>query len=267
MKLGCIGYGNMATAIISGYLKSGKITPEDIYVYDSNQEKMRFASSLKINTCSSIKQILERSEVVLLSVKPVNFTELLGEISFYKPKNTTFISIAAGISIERIQKLLGQSTPVIRAMPNTSLMVGFGTTAICNNGLVGDEIMDFVKQIFSSSGTVYELAEEEFDNVLNLNGSSPAYIYYFTKIIVDYVSQNSNIPYDTCLKMFCDMLVGSSKMMQNTDIALDELIQMVSSPNGTTVAALDAFKVEGFQQAVEKGLYACVNRAKEIGKE
>lgn len=266
MKLGCIGYGNMATAILGGVLSSEMLTANDIFVYELSEEKQKNIADKGMNCASSINELLVQSSVILLSVKPNNFPEILDEIKKSNNKSQSFISIAAGISIKKIQSSLGEKAPIIRAMPNTPLLVGAGTTALCHNDFVTKEIFDFAKQLFASSGSVYELPESDFNNVINLNGSSPAFDYYFTKIIVDYVTENSNIPPSVALSMFCDTLVGSAKMMTKTGLSLDELITMVSSPNGTTIAAIEAFKATGFEKSLQTGLAACVKRAEELGK-
>lgn len=266
MKLGCIGYGNMATAILGGVISSEMIAPSDIYVYEVSEQKSKSITDKNMNCVSSISELIESSAIILLSVKPNNFPDVLTEIATKNLIKHTFISIAAGITIQTIESYLSSSTAIIRAMPNTPLLVGAGTTAICHNSVVTKDALNFANKLFLSSGTVYELPESEFNNVLNLNGSTPAFDYYFTKTIVDYVTENSKIPLDVALKMFCDTLVGSAKMMTETGLSLDELITMVSSPNGTTVAALEMFKATGFEQSIHSGLSACVKRAEELGK-
>lgn len=267
MKLGCIGYGNMASAILGGLIAQGDFPPENIFVYDPVAEKLEAAKQRGMHAVASIEEAAEQSDVILLAVKPISFTEILGKLVPFNIRNRVFISIAAGITLEKMELALGKDCPIVRAMPNTPLLLGQGTTALCHNDAVKPEAFAFARNIFAFSGTVYNIPEKDFNAVINLNGSSPAYIYLFAKIIAEYTSRTSGISSDIALAMICDTLKGSADMMLASGHSPDELIQMVSSPNGTTVAALKAFSDSGFTAAIEAGLQACVNRAIEMGNE
>lgn len=267
MKLGTIGYGNMAGAIIGGLIKKQLLAPADIVIYERDPEKCRQARQNGFVVATSEEEVATQASFILLAVKPKDYSAVLQTIKPALNAEKTIISIAAGISMQQIENELGQPVAVVRAMPNTPLLLGAGTTALCANKLVSGDAFAFAKQVFASAGTVYELDEDDFDAVINLNGSSPAYIYLFAKITAEYTQKNSNIPYDTALNMFCDTLKGAAEMLQHTGKTPDELITMVSSPGGTTVAALQAFEKTGLATSLEAGFTACIQRAQELGKD
>lgn len=264
MNLGFIGYGNMASAIISGVLKAGIQKPSDIWIVENLPSKNVEAQALGLNIAENIAILVNNVDVVFICVKPKDFTTLLSLIESTNYADKTFVSIAAGITIQTITDVLGANAPCIRAMPNTPLLLGAGTTALCCNAATSKDSYSLVHQVFNSAGTVYDIPESQFDTVINLNGSSPAYIYLFAKTITEFANREDAIPFSTCMAMFCDTLVGSAKMLMESGKTPDELIEMVSSPGGTTVAALNAFHTNNFVQTIEAGLDACVTRAKQL---
>lgn len=266
MKLGTIGYGNMAGAIISGLIEKQLLPATSVVVFEHMPEKRALAETKGFTVARDEADLATQADYILLAVKPKDYPAVLKSIKPYLNSEKTLISIAAGISIEQIESTLQSDVAVVRAMPNTPLLLGTGTTAICCNSRTTEIAFAFAKQIFACAGTVYSLPETEFNQVINLNGSSPAYIYLFTKTAVEYAQKNSNIPYNIALSMFCDTLKGSAEMLTGTGKSPDELIDMVSSPGGTTVAALQAFKENGFVESLESGFAACVKRAEELGQ-
>ena len=198
-----------------------------------------------------------------MAVKPQVFPQLLAEISSAVRNENVFLSIAAGIPIQKITEILGEQIPVVRAMPNTPLLLRCGTTVLTCNEHTSSDAFSFVRLIFASVGTVYDLPESKFNEVINVNGSTPAYIYLFAKTIAEYACA-SGIPFALALTMLCDTLKGSAEMLTNSGYTPDELIQMVSSKGGTTVAALNKFEETGFTQSLCAGMTACLERAREL---
>lgn len=262
-KLGFIGFGNMASAIAGGIVKSNIIPTSNVFVYDINENATTHATSLGFNASSSESDVIMQSDYVFLCVKPQHFTELYSKITC-DLSSKIFISIAAGVTISSIKENLNANS-VIRAMPNTPLLLGCGSTALTKCSATKSVDFNFVKQIFESVGTVYEVPEEKFNEIINVNGSTPAYIYYFSKIIIDYAIEHGISP-DIALNMFCDTLKGSAEMLAKTDKTPQELIEMVSSKGGTTVAAVTTFNETGFKESLVAGLDACLKRAKELSE-
>ena len=167
-----------------------------------------------------------------------------------------FVSIAAGISIAYVQNLLDCKCPVVRVMPNTPLLLGKGASALCPSDNISEEDKQIVYNMFAGSGVCEYIAEEHMNEIISVNGSSPAYIYLFAKAMADY-AQECGIDYDKAMNL---------KMLKESGDSVDTLIEKVSSKGGTTIAALDAMKDLGFYDAVKKGMAACTKRAEELGK-
>lgn len=260
-SLGFLGFGNMAGAIVGGITNSGILNSENIYIYDVSELAQQKADKLGFKAAKSEKELVKSCEIIFLCVKPQCFTEVLTSIKDVSA-NKIFVSIAAGKTINSILKLLGE-VGVIRAMPNTPLLLKSGTTALTKNQLISENDFYFVKSIFESVGSVYELNENQFDEVINLNGSTPAYLYYFAQIITDFANEHG-IERQLAMQIFTDTMIGSAKMLKTSGNTAQELIDMVSSKGGTTVAALNAFKENNFKNAVDCGLEAALKRSVEL---
>lgn len=265
MKIGFIGYGNMAKAIAGGILKKGMVPAAEICAYDHHEKGSSAAQAAGLTLLGSAPEVVQQSAYVFLCVKPQGFAEVLQEIQPFTGPHNVFLSIAAGITTGTIARQLGYDAPVVRAMPNTPLLLGCGTTALTKNNAVKEIDFTFIKNVFQSVGTVYDLPEDKFNEVINVNGSTPAYVYLFAKTVAEY-AENSGIPFNLALNMFCDTMKGSAEMLQHAGKTPDELITMVSSKGGTTVAALNAFAETGFADSLRAGMKACVERAYEMGK-
>lgn len=261
-KIMFIGAGNMASAIVSGILKSKICLPHDIVLFDKNEEQYsKFNESC--TKALTIKDGIENSSHIFFSVKPQNIKEILNDIKDLDLSDKIFISICAGVTIDSISNIIGNDKKVIRTMPNTPLMIGEGVTALCRNNYVSDDEFDFVSSLFSSSGFTAELDETEINRITAITSSSPAYVYLFAKSILDGASK-MGIHNEKTLEMICKTIIGSAKMILATQKPLDELISMVKSPNGTTEKALNVFDENDFSEIIYKAMLACAKRADEL---
>ncbi len=263
-KISFLGAGNMASAIAGGILSSGFATADDIILFDKNEIQYEKFDK-KCVKASSLSNAVDLSNYVFLSVKPQNIKDVLEEIkSCGNLENKVFISICAGITIASIEKTLGK-VKIARAMPNTPLLIGQGTTGICKNELLSTEEFNIVKNFFSSSGFAVAVEETDIDNVTALTGSAPAYVYLFVKAAVD-ASKKLGFNNDDSVKMFCNTLIGSANMILESEKDIEELIKMVTSPNGTTEKALNSFDENNFCETIYKAMKACKDRAEELSK-
>ncbi len=262
MKIGFIGFGNMAKAIANGILKSEEVESKDICAFDISDNAKTTAKDANIAVLNSAIEIAQKAEYIFLCVKPQTFTQVLNDIKSAITNEKKILTIAAGITIANIENILGEVC-VIRAMPNTPLLLGNGTVALCKNEMTKDSDYNFIKTIFESVGSVYNLPENKFNEVICVSGSTPAFVYLFAKTISEYAAEKG-IEYDTAMKMFCDTMCGAADMLTKTDYSAQELIDMVSSKGGTTVAALEDFEKTGFTENLRSGLNACLNRAYEL---
>ena len=265
MKIGFIGTGKMAGAIIDGIISSQMQRPDGIAVYDINKDVCDNYQTRGFHACNTIGQLVSDCEYVVLSVKPQSFTDVMAEIKAYANPDTVFVSIMAGISAEAIKKGLGFDAKVIRVMPNTPLLVGYGSIALSRVEPATIRELDFVKEVFASAGKVEEISPDMMNEVIPLNGSSPAYIYLFAKVFVDRAVE---LGFDAGVanRLFCNSLIGCAKMMMETGKTHQELIDMVTSKGGTTFKGLEALSRNHFDQALLECFDDTIERAYELGK-
>lgn len=262
-KLGFIGTGNMAMAILSGIFKSP--IQCSISAYDINGNNYDFLLKHGVAACATASNVVARCDYIVLAVKPQNFPEVLEEIRSVISKDVVLISIAAGITEEYIAKTLGFSPKVVRVMPNTPLLIGKGATALAAGERVSKDEFEFVRSVFSLNGETAVIPSDKMNEIIAINGSSPAFIYLFTKGFVDYAVKEG-ISDDTALKLFCASLKGAADMMLKSDFGIDQLIKMVSSPGGTTLAGLKEFEENNFLEIIDKACESCTKRAYELSK-
>lgn len=267
MTLGFIGFGNMATAIASGVIKSGLILPENIYAYDISCERIdAFKTEHKINHSLSLRSMVDACDTVILSVKPQNYDDVLSSVSEFEISDITFVSIAAGISISKIKSYLGNNSRVVRLMPNTPLLLGCGATAACRCENTPDDIFDAVCSLFRCSGELSVISEDNMNEIISVNGSSPAYLFLFAKAVCEY-AQSCGIDYEVAKSLFAQTVIGSAKMILDSGDDLQTLIDKVTSKGGTTAKALEKFYDAGFTDIIKSAMDACTRRAEELGKE
>lgn len=262
-KIGFIGAGNMASAIIEGLLKNKLYSNNNLIVYDISEERRQYFKSKDIAVADSLLNLLENSRIIFLAIKPQNYESVLTEIKSNVNENKLFVTIAAGISTTYIQNKLGVNCPIVRAMPNTPLLMGLGATAICKSENVSNLDFDTVKAIFATASEVEILPEDKMNEVVSINGSSPAYIYLFVKTMLNWALQKG-IDYDVALNLACKTLEGSALMLKESGFTPDELIKMVSSPGGTTLEALKSLNDHRFCETLMEAMDSCAKRAEEL---
>ena len=265
MKIGFIGAGNMATAIIGGLIGAGT-APSDICVFDMDTEKLKAFAARGVCSLDSSSAVTQSCDIIVLAVKPQNYSEVIGEIAPAVTQDKTFVSIAAGITIDFVRRGLGTDSPVVRVMPNTPLLLGKGATALCFSGNVSQNVKDVVTNMFSCSGVVAEFTEDKMDAIISVNGSSPAYFYLFAKAMADY-AESVGISRDSAMNLICAAMEGSAEMLRSSGDDPDTLIKKVSSKGGTTIEALNKFYEHNFEDTVKDAMAACTKRAAELAAE
>ena len=256
-----IGAGNMAYAIVCG-MGDALVT-----VFDKiTSQYEKFPSS--VIRAQSVEEAVDNADYIILSVKPQNFKELLAQIkqSGVELDGKVFISIAAGVKISSICNALGKEVPVIRTMPNTPLLIGKGVTALSRNASVSDEAFDEIRDMFSSIGTVLTLEEEKMNEIICATSSAPAYVYHFIDCMVKEAVEQGLDEKDM-LCAVCEMVKGSAEMVLRSDKTPEELVKMVTSPNGTTERAMAVFKENQFDKIISDAMKACTKRAIELSAE
>lgn len=262
-RVAFLGAGNMATGIIGGIAKAQ--LPVALSTYDLNQKKAESLSVYGVKTVASAVELAKSCDYLVLAVKPQNFEEVLDEIRPAVQEKTVFVSIAAGITPAYIASKLGFSAKVVQVMPNTPLMLGEGATALACNENVSAEEFAFVRSLFDCAGITEVIPLDKMNEIIPINGSSPAFLYLYAQQFIQY-GVSVGLDADLCLRMFAQAMIGSAKMMTDSGKSIDELIAMVSSKGGTTLAGLAALRENDIENAVAACCEKCVNRAYELTK-
>lgn len=264
-KIGFIGVGNIANAIISGAVQGQIIKPQDLILYDIDAKKLDAFVQKGIATAESIEALAEKADILFLTVKPQILTSVLEQLKSCLNENTLIISPVAGVKIEKINTALGNNKKIIRVMPNTPLMYSAGATAIAVGEGVSQEDKLFCEKIFASSGVTAILPEEQIDVVTGISGSSPAFFMRFAREII-----NTGVSRGMCRadaeKLVLGTMLGTAKMMLQSDNTVDELIKAVASPGGTTEAGLNTMDSKAFDSLVLKIITSAINRSEELSK-
>lgn len=265
-KVGFIGAGNIANAIISGILEAGDYSRNDIYIYDIDNVKRDKYKKEGFNVVKSESDIVKSVNVFFLTIKPSELKTVLERISPVVNLENVLVSVVAGISIGYIKKALGKECKVVRAMPNTPILIGNGATAIAYEMPITYSELGRVKNIFESTGVVEVLPENKMNEIISVNGSGPAYVYMLAKSMIDgAVSQG--IDRDIAKRLVIETIIGSARMIAATGEPIEELIKQVSSPNGTTAKAIEQLDKRGFELAVSDAMLNCSKRAYQLEKE
>lgn len=270
-RLGFIGGGNMAEALVRGLLSHKLFKPSELIASDVDAGRRRkLARALKIAVTESNLEVIRESRAVLLAVKPQQIDEVLREIAdaitAATLKQKLFISIAAGITIARLTGVLGSRARVIRAMPNAPAMVGRGMAALVRSRSASKADEAFALRIFNAVGDAVALEEEALlDPVTALSGSGPAYVYLFVKALAD-AATNEGIPAQLALRMALKTVEGAEYNMRMSKMTPAELIRVVASRGGTTEAALKRFAAAGFSDIVAAAVHAAADRSRELDR-
>ncbi len=264
-KLGFIGCGNMATAILSGAVTSEYVNGADVCVFDVNTEKTNaLKEKFGVEVLSSAEEIAANSKVVVLAVKPQVFPEVLPKIKdALSENNTALVSIGAGKTISYICSFLETNTPVVRVMPNINAKVGASMSAVCKNEKVTYALLDFVKGLCGSFGDVIELPESQFSIFGVIAACSPAYAFMFIDSMARGAEKNG-MKREDALKISAQAVLGSAKMMLESGDSPWALINSVCSPGGTTIEGIATLQNEEFDKAVMDAVQASFDKDKKL---
>jgi pyrroline-5-carboxylate reductase len=265
-ELGIIGAGNMAEAIARGVIDGGVVSPAKMVAADvSAQRRDLFTHQLGIKTVEQPAQAAHGAKIVLLSVKPYQMAQVLGEIRADVSPDALVVSIAAGIGTGAIEKHLGEgSWRVVRAMPNTPMLVGEGMVAISAGKWATPEDMATARRLFETAASVVEVKEEMMDAVTALSGSGPAYFYYLVEQMIE-AGIRLGLPARDAELMAQKTALGASKLLVNSTDSPRELRRKVTTPGGTTAAAIDHMESHQMGRIIMDALSAAAKRSHEMG--
>ena len=287
-KVGFIGAGNMAEAIISAIVKNG-VPAKKVFISDINNARLKYISKkYGVVKCFDNSSVVRFSEIVFLAVKPYQIEEVLKETAYifnsnkgYKPcvisarsemktsfpftrslDNKLLISIAAGIKTSKIEKYL-KKTAVIRVMPNTPALIGSGAIALTPGRYAKKSDLQFAKKLLDFCGIVVDVTEKDMDAVTAVSGSGPAYIFYIAEIMMT-TAEKLGLEKEIAEKLVNQTLLGAAKMLINSTDDPEVLRNIVTSKGGTTEAAIKVLLRENFGKIFEKAICAAMKRSKEL---
>lgn len=267
-KLGFIGAGNMAEAIARGVLSSGLFRPAEVIAADvSPVRRSLFADELKIRAVEEAMSVVTQSETLVLAVKPQHMPEMLASIRELLSEKHLIISIAAGISTHYLQQSLSPTLKlrIVRAMPNTPMLVGKGMVAVAAGVNATSADIAMAQRIFQCAASVVELKEDQIDAVTAVSGSGPAYVFYLVEQMVQ-AGIDLGLSPEVAHQLATQTALGAAHMLVNSKDTPAELRRKVTSPGGTTQAAITHMEQNQFPTIVIDALKAACNRSKELGK-
>ena len=268
LKLVLVGCGNMGFAMLSGWLESGKLKAAEVFVVEPDEALRKRAAELGVKTGSTADDLAPASnpEIILIAVKPQVIREVLASYRQFGSAGTTFISIAAGTPIKTFEEILGANTPVLRCMPNTPAAIGKGMMVLYGNAHVTAEAQATIEDLLSASGEVARIGSEGLmDAVTAVSGSGPAYIFHFIECLTK-AAETAGLAPDTARLLAMQTVYGAASLAAETRRDPAELRRQVTSPNGTTAAALDVFMGgDKLQNLVTEAVEAARRRSVELG--
>ena len=256
MKLGFIGTGNMASAIMGGIIGKNIIPAEeiigaDLFAPGRERVKAQFGNNVT------------DSNVIILSVNPQLFEDVINQIKGDIKENQIVITIAPGKTLAWLAEKFGKDVKIVRTMPNTPAMVGEGMTAMCPNEHLTEEEVAYVKSLLESFSRVEIVAERLMDVVVSVSGSSPAYVFMMIEAMAD-AAVSGGMPRPQAYQFAAQAVLGSAKMVLDTGKHPGELKDMVCSPAGTTIEAVRTLEELGFRSAIIEAMKVCEEISKSL---
>lgn len=269
LKISFIGGGNMARSLISGLIKAG-YKKELISVSNRSEGKLiALKEDFGINTSLDNYEVAKNADLIILAVKPQFMAEMLNKLTdqIKDYQNKLIISLAAGVTVQRLESLLNGHNKIVRLMPNTPALIGYGVTGAYATNQVSEEEKNFTHQILSSVGKVVWVENENAINTVTAaSGSSPAYFFLFMQYMIEH-SKALGLTEEQAKTLVIETALGAAQMaLKNPDISLETLRAQVTSKGGTTFAAISKFEELNLKNSVVQAMDACIARAEEMQK-
>lgn len=259
-----IGAGQMGEALIRGFLQAGILKPNQITLSDISRARLEaLENSYNVNIAVSNSEAVERADIVLLAVKPQQIGETLNEAKGAFKRGQLIISIAAGVTTEKILSLIGQDLPIVRIMPNTPALVAKAMSVISPGRFADEAAVKTALELFSSIGEAIELPENLQNQATAISGSGPAYFFLMAEALIR-AGIASGLDEASASKLVIQTLLGSAHLLKETGESPEALREKVTSPGGTTAAALKVFFDHDFMVTTQKAVEAAIKRAGEL---
>ncbi len=263
-NIGLIGCGAIGSALVKGMVTMGDVDPSTVYLYDiSVERKNQVAAEYNCNAAASLEDFIPQCKNIFIAVKPQDTDSLLASLKPLVHPGQIYISVAAGITINYLESCLLPGTKVIRLMPNTPCLIGEGAIVISAGDLVTEEERSEIESMLKPLGITIRMPEKLMDAATGLSGTGPAYVYLFIETMID-AGVSVGIRRDVATKLVIQNVIGAAKMLDSNTQHPAELRNIVTSPAGTTSAALLTLEEEGFRSCLIKAVMEATKRSEEL---
>jgi pyrroline-5-carboxylate reductase len=264
--IGFLGAGNMAEALIKGLVAAAVVEPQQIHASTPRRERCdEIERKFGIHAGTNNLDVVHKAEIIVLAVKPQKVALVLGEVAAHLKPHALVISIAAGTPVAAIEQRLPRGTRVVRTMPNTPALVGAGATAIAAGGHATADDLEIARRIFDAVGKTVLLDEEQMDAVTGLSGSGPAYVFLIIEALSDAGVKMGLARYNA-QALAAQTVLGSAKLLLETNEHPGRLKDMVTSPGGTAIAGLHTLEAGGLRTTLINAVEAATRRSRELGE-
>lgn len=270
IKVVLVGCGNMGYAMLAGWLKAGQLAAGEVFVVEPADALRARAADLGVKVAARADAIEPGAapELIILAVKPQVIRAVTAEYTRFADSGTTFLSVAAGTSVATFTGILGEDTPVIRCMPNTPAAIGKGMMVVFANARVSTSTLGFVDALLATSGAVAHIDDESLmDAVTAVSGSGPAYIFHFIECLTA-AGQSAGLTAETAKLLAMQTVFGAASLAAESNEEPGVLRQQVTSPNGTTAAALGVLMGgDRLKALITEAVEAARARSEELGRD
>jgi pyrroline-5-carboxylate reductase len=266
LKVGFLGAGKMATALASGFVRAGTVARENVIASDlSASARAGFSESTGGHATGFNPDVARFASVLIVAVKPDQVTDVLRELSGDVTDQHLIVSIAAGVTVGKMEAALPAGARVVRVMPNTPALVGASASAFSLGRSATGEDAQLVCQLFSAVGIALQVKEPLLDAVTGLSGSGPAYVYMMIEALSD-GGVAAGLPRDVATKLAAQTLLGAAKMALETGTHPGALKDMVTSPGGTTIEGVHELEKAGLRAALMNAVRAASDKSRRLGQ-
>lgn len=263
MKVAVIGLGNMGGAIVEGLLKNDIDKSYQLYLYDQHEEKRSYYESSRVSMLGNLKDVPKKIDYLVLCIKPHDLSKL--DLTNFLNKDTTIVSVLAGVKIEDIRSTCNFSGKVVRVMPNIPALIGMAASVLCPSEEVEQNEKDVVEDLFNAIGDVYWAEEKHMDAVTGLSGSGPAYIYMVIEALTD-GGVKMGLPRNIASPLAVQTVMGAAAMVKETGVHPAVLKDQVTTPAGTTISALAELEERGLRSMFLKAVQKATERSEKLGE-
>jgi len=265
LTVGFLGAGKMASALASGLIRAGIASKEDIFASDvSAQARSSFSEATGAHATAANLEVAKQCTILVVAVKPDHVESLLKEIAPEVAEHHVVISIAAGVTLSRIEGALHSGTRVIRVMPNTPALVGASAAGFALGKFAKEGDAQLVTRLFSAVGIAYQVKEGLLDAVTGLSGSGPAFVYMIIEALSD-GGVAAGLPRDVATKLAAQTVLGGAKMVLETGLHPGALKDQVTSPGGTTIEGIHELEKGGLRAALMNAVRAASDKSRRLG--